>query len=72
MNKNERKISDELLTYLKMGNPLIAKLKKIPLNKSLIELGYLDSFAIIDLVEFLEKCNFVVLCNRLHLRAGCQ
>ena len=54
MNKEEEKIFDELLAYLKMGNPLIANLKKVPLNESLVELGYLDSFGIIDLVEFLE------------------
>ena len=59
MSKEEKKISDELLKYLKMGNPLIANLKKIPLNESLVELGYLDSFSVIDLVEFLEKSQKV-------------
>ena len=59
MSKEKEKISDELLKYLKMGNPLIANLKKIPLNESLVELGYVDSFGIIDLVEFLEKSQKV-------------
>ena len=59
MSKEKKKISDELLKYLKMGNPLIANLKKIPLNESLVELGYLDSFSVIDLVEFLEKSQKV-------------
>ena len=59
MSKEKKKISDELLKYLKMGNPLIANLKKIPLNESLVELGYLDSFGVIDLVEFLEKSQKV-------------
>ena len=59
MSKEKKKISDELLKYLKMGNPLIANLKKIPLNESLVELGYVDSFGIIDLVEFLEKSQKV-------------
>ena len=59
MSKEKEKISDELLKYLKMGNPLIANLKKIPLNESLVELGYLDSFSVIDLVEFLEKSQKV-------------
>ena len=59
MSKEKKKISDELLKYLKMGNPLIANLKKIPLNESLVELGYLDSFGVIDIVEFLEKSQKV-------------
>ena len=59
MSKEKKKISDKLLKYLKMGNPLIANLKKIPLNESLVELGYVDSFGIIDLVEFLEKSQKV-------------
>ena len=59
MSKEKKKISDELLKYLKMGNPLIANLKKIPLNESLVELGYLDSFGVVDLVEFLEKSQKV-------------
>ena len=59
MSKEKKKISDKLLKYLKMGNPLIANLKKIPLNESLVELGYLDSFSVIDLVEFLEKSQKV-------------
>ena len=63
MSKEKKKIFDELLAYLKMGNPLIANLKKVPLNESLVELGYLDSFGIIDLVEFLEKSQKVKILD---------
>ena len=63
MNKEEEKIFDELLAYLKMGNPLIANLKKVPLNESLVELGYLDSFGIIDVVVFLEKSQKVKILD---------
>ncbi len=63
MSKEKKKILDELLQYLKIGNPLIANLKKVPLNESLVELGYLDSFAIIDLVEFLEKSQKIKILD---------
>ena len=29
--------------------------KNIPMHKSLVELGYLDSFGIVELVSFIEK-----------------
>ena len=47
-------IRSEITEYLKNGNPLILDLKEIPLDKSLVELGYLDSFGVVDLVVFLE------------------
>ena len=48
-------ILKDLLIYLKKGNPIISKLKKIPLNKSLVELGYLDSFGVIEIITYFEK-----------------
>lgn len=45
----------EILEYLKAGNPLIAELNDIPLDASLVELGYLDSYGIVDLIIFLES-----------------
>ena len=33
------------------------------MNKSLVELGYLDSFAVIDLITFIEKEWSIVLEN---------
>ncbi len=49
------KIRNDLINYLKIGNPLIAELKDIPLDKSLLELGYIDSFGVIEIVMYLEK-----------------
>ena len=51
---SEEEVVDEILNYLMLGNPSLKK-QKIPLDKSLMELGYLDSFGIIELVTFLEK-----------------
>ena len=42
------KVFDLLITYLKKGNPSLSKIKEIPLDKSLVELGYMDSFGVID------------------------
>jgi acyl carrier protein len=49
------KVRDDLIKFLKIGNPLISELKKIPLDKSLLELGYIDSFGVIEIVIYLEK-----------------
>ena len=55
MGKSENKILTELLNYLNQSSPLIKNTKDLPLNKSLLELGYLDSFGVIDLVSYIEK-----------------
>ena len=47
-------IKESIVEYLCEGNPLIAKLKNIPYDDSLVELGYMDSFGVIDIVTFLE------------------
>ncbi len=49
------KIYNLLVSYLKKGIPSLNKLKKIPNDKSLVELGYLDSFGVIDTVTFIEN-----------------
>ena len=49
------KVRNDLIKFLKIGNPLISELKKIPLDKSLLELGYIDSFGVIEIVIYLEK-----------------
>ena len=49
------KVFDLLITYLKKGNPSLSKIKEIPLDKSLVELGYMDSFGVIDTVTFIEN-----------------
>ncbi len=40
--------------YLRAGNPVLAKIDNLPLDESLVELGYMDSFGVIDIVTFLE------------------
>jgi acyl carrier protein len=55
MNITIEEIETDLIQYLKSGNPLMAKLNEIPKNDSLVELGYMDSFGIIDLVTYFEK-----------------
>lgn len=47
-------ILSEIVNYLKSGNPIFAQLDEIPLDESLVKLGYIDSFGVIDLVTFLE------------------
>ena len=49
------KVSDLLITYLKKGKPSLDKIKDIPMDQSLIELGYMDSFGVIDTVTFIEN-----------------
>jgi len=49
------KIRNDLINFLKIGNPLISELKKIPLDKSLLESGHIDSFGVIEIVIYLEK-----------------
>ena len=48
-------IKSDLLSFLKKGNPLIANQKSFPYNKSLVELGLMDSFGIIEVITYLEK-----------------
>ena len=43
-----------IVDYLKKGNPNYNDLDEIPLDQSLVELGYMDSFGVIDIMTFLE------------------
>ena len=52
--KKQNEIIDTIIDYLKKGNPIYNDIKEIPLDKSLVELGYMDSFGVIDIVTFLE------------------
>ena len=52
--KKSSKIIDTIIDYLKKGNPIYNELQVIPLDQSLVELGYMDSFGVIDMVTFLE------------------
>ena len=59
--KKSKSIKSEIIKYLRLGNPMLKK-KIIPMNKSLLEIGYLDSYGVIELVTFVEK-NFKVQIN---------
>lgn len=52
---NHNKVYDQLVSFLKKGNPSLNKIKDIPNDKSLVELGYMDSFGVIDAVTFIEN-----------------
>lgn len=58
MNK-QSEIVETIIDYLKKGNPIYNSLHEIPLDKSLVELGYMDSFGVIDMVTFLEGNYFI-------------
>ena len=55
MSITSKEIEKDLIRYLKNGNPILDKIKDVPLNESLVELGYIDSFGVIDLVTYLEN-----------------
>ena len=55
MSITSKEIEKDLIQYLKNGNPILDKMKDVPLNESLVELGYIDSFGVIDLVTYLEN-----------------
>ena len=59
--KKSKSIKSEIIKYLRLGNPMLKK-KIIPMNKSLLEIGYLDSYGVIELVTFIEK-NFKIQIN---------
>lgn len=54
MIKKSSDIVHTIIDYLKKGNPIFNELHEIPLDQSLVELGYMDSFGVIDMVTFLE------------------
>tara|TARA_Y100000590_G_scaffold466196_1_gene640807 strand:- start:496 stop:762 length:267 start_codon:yes stop_codon:yes gene_type:complete len=55
MSITSEEIEKDLIKYLKNGNPILDKMEEVPLNESLVELGYIDSFGVIDLVTYLEN-----------------
>jgi len=55
MKLTKKKVKIDIIKFLKSKNPIISKLKKIPEDKSLLQLGYIDSFALIELIAFIEK-----------------
>ena len=52
---NKKEILEALVQYILDTSLYIDKKSDIPLNQSLLELGILDSYGVIELVEFIEK-----------------
>ncbi len=67
MKIDKKKIKIEIIKFLKKRNPILLKLKKIPEDKSLLKLGYLDSFGLIELIEFIQQ-KFKVKINNNELK----
>ena len=63
MSITDKEIERDLISYLKNGNPVLAKMQSLPLDKSLVELGYIDSFGIVDLVTYLENKWIIKIDN---------
>ena len=55
MSITNKEIEEDLIRYLKNGNPNLSNMKDMPMDKSLVELGHIDSFGVIDLVTYLEN-----------------
>jgi acyl carrier protein len=51
----QEEIAAILLKYIRESNPVAADMAEIPVNESLYELGVLDSFGVIETVDFIEK-----------------
>tara|TARA_Y100000389_G_C17196960_1_gene381688 strand:- start:393 stop:656 length:264 start_codon:yes stop_codon:yes gene_type:complete len=56
---SDQQIKKEIINYFKLGNPKLKNLKEFPTSETLISLGYVDSFGIIESISFLEK-NFKI------------
>ena len=54
MLHNNNTIKLDLIKYLCDGNPQLNS-KDLPTDKSLVEMGYLDSFGIVDTIVYLEN-----------------
>lgn len=48
-------IVEEILDHLCESNPLAKDRSKVPLDRSLYEAGILDSFGVIEMVDFVER-----------------
>ena len=48
-------IRNDIIDYLKQGNPQFKEVQVVPMDESLVELGYMDSFGVVDIIIYLEK-----------------
>ena len=53
MDRDDSVIAD-LLTYIYESNPVAKEYGPLPLDESLLEIGVMDSFGVIELVDFIE------------------
>lgn len=51
----DEEIVTEILDYLQEASPAAVDRSKIPLDESLYEIGILDSFGVVEMVDFIEK-----------------
>jgi len=54
INMDNDEIVNKLLNYIYESNPTAEESRPLPLDESLYELGILDSYAVIELVGFIE------------------
>jgi acyl carrier protein len=47
-------IVEQLLSYVYSTNPVAEKCRPVPLEESLLDLGILDSFGVVELVSYIE------------------
>ena len=47
-------IVEQLLNYIYSTNPVAEECRPLPLEESLLELGILDSFGVVELVSYIE------------------
>ena len=52
---NQETVIKEILAFIYESNPVAKEHGKLPLDESLYELGILDSFGIIELVDYIEQ-----------------
>lgn len=53
MKKQE--ILDKLIQYIRQNSPTVKNVKDIPLDGKLFDTGILDSFAIVEMVAYIEN-----------------
>jgi len=52
---NHSQIVSQLLNYVVDASPSAGSSEKIPLDQSLFALGILDSFGVVEMVDFIER-----------------
>lgn len=48
-------IQEKIIAYLRANHPSNVDFSSIPLDESLLELGIIDSYGVVELVDFLEQ-----------------